>query len=161
MGRRKKTEPYRPVGARLDESLVQSVLAGAPPGVGVLSDAADQPVHDAPPIEPTFASSARSRFSSRQKQELRREKRVLVTEQEDFDFEQLVARMGREARTNIKASHVLRACIGLLHQCDERIIQELRANRLPSRPSNGNRIALAEFEASLAELLIRGLRQNA
>lgn len=156
MGKKKPREPYRPVGDRLNRGLVSSVLAG---GSAALEIDPEPPlaaaVHAEPPSregrEPVGrVRHARPRFD--------REKRVLLSRQEDLDLEQLVSRMAREAGTTLKASHILRACITLLHHADADVVKAIRRVQLRPRPSNGDAVAMAEFEDEVAEAIDRGLR---
>jgi hypothetical protein len=89
---------------------------------------------------------------------LNREKRVLLTPEEERQIERLVDRIGEQLGTSLKLSHLLRACMTLLCHAEEEIIRHAPALHPLPRPANIDAVALAQFEQALARLLSKSLR---
>ncbi len=87
-----------------------------------------------------------------------REKRVVLSRDEERNIEQLVARMGDGLRTSLKLSHVLRAAVAVLLHAEGELISRAQSAGHLQRPSNGDPVALAEFEVELAKMLSQALR---
>jgi hypothetical protein len=93
-----------------------------------------------------------------EKRSLNREKRVLLTPEEERQIERLVDRIGEQLGTSLKLSHILRACMALLCHAEEEIIRHTAGLFPLARPANGDAVALAQFEQTLARLLSKSLR---
>ena len=89
---------------------------------------------------------------------LSREKRVLLTADEERQIERLVDRIGEDLGTSLKLSHLLRACMTLLCHAEGELHSTATSLGPLIRPSNGDAVALAQFEMSLAKLLSKALR---
>jgi hypothetical protein len=87
-----------------------------------------------------------------------REKRVLLTSDEEREIERLVDRIGEDLGTSLKLSHVLRACMTVLCQAEGELHNAAMIVGPLIRPANGDAIALAQFEYDLAKLLSKALR---
>jgi len=87
-----------------------------------------------------------------------REKRVVLSRDEERDIEQLVARMSDGMRTSLKLSHVLRAAVAVLLHAEGQLISRAESAGHLQRPSNWDPVALAEFEHELAKILSQALR---
>jgi hypothetical protein len=87
-----------------------------------------------------------------------REKRVVLSRDEERDIEQLVARMSDGMRTSLKLSHVLRAAVAVLLHAEGQLISRAESAGQLQRPSNWDPVALAEFEYELAKILSQALR---
>jgi hypothetical protein len=92
------------------------------------------------------------------KKTLSREKRVLVSMEEERQVERLVDRIGENLGTSLKLSHLLRASMSLLCHAEGEIVNAALALGPFVRPANGDAIALAQFEFDLAKLLSKALR---
>ena len=176
-------KPFRPV----DEALIRSVMAGPPPATDdgggrgvVVAMAAPAPFRAEPAMQtakqPTpFLRPAQpesDRLSAPRRLEAApisipsdaslerrdREKRVLLTLNEERDVERLVGRLAGELRTPVKLSHVLRACITIVLHAEEELIERARKTTL-IRPGNGNAPELAEFEFGVAQVVATALRE--
>lgn len=91
-------------------------------------------------------------------EKLSREKRMLLTESEEDMLERLVKDMGRQLKTPLKLSHILRATTVLLvHSRDELLKQSEKMGGM-KRPANNDPVALATFEHNLARLIDRAIR---
>lgn len=171
----KDNEPYHPVRA----SLVADVLAGgggastareAEPAVApsprpapvVLPQPAPAParfeprprVQAAPPPEPEAVPT----FDPRQR--LSREKRYLLSPDEEDRIEDLVRSMARELQTPLKLSHLVRATISLLNRAQQELLAQARSKETFARPSNGDTPGLLRFEAEVAKLLDAAFRMT-
>jgi hypothetical protein len=89
---------------------------------------------------------------------LHREKRVLLTAEEERQVERLVDRIAEQLGTSLKLSHLLRACMALLCHAEGEIIRHTSGLHPLPRPANGDAVALAQFENALAKLLSKSLR---
>lgn len=89
---------------------------------------------------------------------LTHQKRLLLSRSADIAFQRLVDRIARGLGTPLKSSHVLRACIMLLHNAEPLIIQNARSAALRV-PPNGQATQVADFEKQLAHLLLEAFRK--
>ena len=89
---------------------------------------------------------------------LHREKRVLLTPEEERQVERLVVRIGEQLGTSLKLSHLLRACMTVLCHAEAEVIRFSLEHKSLKRPANGDAVALAQFEEALAKLLSKSLR---
>jgi hypothetical protein len=163
--------PYNP----LDMSLAQSVVKGAGRAQedklslgdrGGEGSAENPPHASSAPIKAqnaqvvampkqTNQESIRHGANSRS---LIREKRVLLTPEEERQVERLVDRVGEQLGTSLKLSHLLRACMAVLCHAEEELHRHAGGLRPLSRPANGDAVALAQFEHALARILSKALR---
>ena len=91
-------------------------------------------------------------------EKLSREKRMLLTESEEDLLERLVKDMGKQLKTPLKLSHILRATtVLLMHSRDELLKQSEKMGGM-KRPPNNDPVALATFEHNLAQLIDRAIR---
>jgi hypothetical protein len=91
-------------------------------------------------------------------EKLSREKRMLLTESEEDMLERLVKDMGKQLKTPLKLSHILRATtVLLMHSRDELLKQSEKMGGM-KRPPNNDPVALATFEHNLARLIDRAIR---
>lgn len=170
--RTKDTEPYHPVRA----SLVADVLAGggaaAAPAMEV--EPAPAPTRMAPVAPP----SAPGRFEQRPRphvvqspepepvptfdprQRLSREKRYLLSPDEEDRIEDLVRSLARELQTPLKLSHLVRATISLITRSQVELLNQARTRESFARPSNGDTPGLLRFESEVAKLLDAAFRMT-
>ena len=156
--------PYSP----LDADLARSVMDG-------VSDSAEEKTFFSAPAMKGLEKARRSKsprvevverptISSavevvlKPKKRLSREKRVMLSAEEERDIERLIDRVGEDLGTSLKLSHLLRACMTLLCHVEGEIHAAASTLGPFIRPANGNAIALAQFEADLARLLSKAMR---
>lgn len=164
-------KPYRP----LDDSLVRGVMFSTGNAAPAVDPApAPEPVILRPTAEPTPARPAPkpaaqaparalpSRVVSPDPAnlppKLDREKRVLLTREEERALERVVSAVGAEIGTSLKLSHVLRACITLLLHSEDEILARAKQSPKLIRPANGDGPALTNFERSIAQIITAALR---
>jgi hypothetical protein len=160
--------PYSP----LDPDLARSVMDGIPAVMGDKAIAASPAVKASekprkprtPRTEsenvvehPTVANASWTK-PARELKRLGREKRVLLSPDEEREIERLVDRIGEDLGTSLKLSHLLRACMALLCHAEGALHTTATSLGTLIRPANGDAIALAQFEFELTKLLSRALR---
>ena len=91
---------------------------------------------------------------------LTRQKRLMLARDDEVAFEALVARVAERLGTPLKLSHVLRACITLLHHAEPQILHRAENTRL-NRPPNEKAEAVAEFERRLARMFLVSFKEAA
>jgi hypothetical protein len=159
--------PYSP----LDADLARSVMEGVPAGMEEAAAAAPDlkaPGKTRKPraprsenekvVERPTAKNAASPATARSQKRPSREKRVLLTADEERQIERLVVRIGEDLGTSLKLSHLLRACMTLLCHAEGELHNTAETLGPLIRPANGDAIALAQFEFDLAKLLSKALR---
>ncbi len=109
-------------------------------------------------VEHPTAKATAVPASGRGQKRFNREKRVLLSDEEDRQIERLVDRIGENLGTSLKLSHLLRACMTLLCHAEEELHSTAEQLGPFVRPSNGDPIALAQFEFDLVKLLSKALR---
>jgi hypothetical protein len=108
--------------------------------------------------EPTADKPTPKKTEAEPVEKLSREKRMLLTESEEDILERLVKDMGKQLKTPLKLSHILRATTLLLvHSRDELLKQSEKMGGM-KRPPNNDPTALATFEHNLARLIDRAIR---
>jgi hypothetical protein len=159
--------PYSP----LDADLARSVIEGIPADTEEKADGGQPGVKAPEPRKPKSPRSesekviahptARKPVSpevAKSKKRLIREKRVLLSADEERQIERLVDRLGEDLGTSLKLSHLLRACMTLLCHAEGELHNTAATLAPLIRPANGDAIALAQFEYDLAKLLSKALR---
>lgn len=160
--------PYSP----LDAELAQSVMDGVPaPAVEKKAAGAAVPKHHAKRssinhpltdkqniVEHPGAKNPVPIDVPNPTKRLSREKRVMLSREEEREIERLVNRIGDDLGTSLKLSHLLRACMVLLCHAENELHGTAAALGPLARPGNGDPIALAQFEFDLAKLLSKALR---
>lgn len=153
----------------LDESLVRAVVNRTGAKAAEATDPPPEPQTPSDPVperEPSAAVVGGSRSSEEGRIDKRlparspapeasrrdREKRVLLTREEERDVERFVTRFAAELGTPVKFSHLLRASITLMLHGEEELIERAKRAGL-DRPANGNAPELARFEHGVAEIL--------
>jgi len=173
--RAKDQEPYRPVRA----SLVAEVMTGAAaaPAMQRAEEPAPQPARPAviPPQAPANRWEGRPRHIAPEpvepeepqqvpqldpRQKLSREKRYLLSADEEDRIEDLVRSMARELQTPLKLSHLVRATITLINRAQVELLNQARSKTSFTRPSNGDTHGLLRFEAEVAKLLDAAFRMT-
>jgi hypothetical protein len=160
--------PYSPLDADLARSVMDGVPASVEEKASVAPSASketerlrkprpargeNEKVVEHPTVKNSMAPDA-VRIAKR----LCREKRVLLTAEEERQIERLVDRIGEDLGTSLKLSHLLRACMTLLCHAEGELHVNAATLGPLIRPANGDAIALAQFEFDLAKLLSKALR---
>jgi len=93
-------------------------------------------------------------------QRLDQEKRILFTREETQALDRLVNTLAMRLRTQVKASHILRALTSLLLQSESQL--DKRAGELGTlpRPPNGDFAALQRFERELSIIVAHAMRDS-
>lgn len=91
-------------------------------------------------------------------QRLDQEKRILFTRDETQALDRLVNNLAVRLRTQVKASHVLRALTSLLLQAESQLDQRAGECGPLIRPANGDFAALQRFERELSVVIAHALR---
>ena len=86
-----------------------------------------------------------------------REKRVLLTVQEERDLNRILAKMSYELDCKIGISDLARAVLQLVRDSSGNLITEARTAGALCRPPNGDMPASLEFEADIAGMVRRAL----
>lgn len=86
-------------------------------------------------------------------EKLTRQKRLLLSCSEEVAFNRLIDRIAAGLDTPVKGSHVLRACVAVLHHTERQIARKTRTTIL-KRPPNEHAKEIVEFEKRLAQLLL-------
>jgi hypothetical protein len=147
---------YNPLDATLAQSVIQGTAApeGRMTAEGTQSNGAAET-----PRSPRFSLTAKETSHSRgtlaklpeaeRTRSLSREKRVLLTSEEERQVERLVDRVGEGLGTSLKLSHLMRACMAVLCHAEEELLRHALDLQPLSRPANGDAVALAQFEQAL------------
>lgn len=88
-----------------------------------------------------------------------RQKRLMLTPEDDAAIERLANRVAEVMGTPVKFSHILRACIRILHHAQDDVLQQAERSRL-HRPPNEKPEALSEFEGRLARTLLVAFKKT-
>ena len=96
------------------------------------------------------------------RQRLSREKRYLLTSEEEDVIESLVRRLAGELRTPLKLSQLIRASLQNIVRNEAELLSEARrASDRVVRPANGDGPGMRRYEAELARLLDSACRMSA
>lgn len=109
-------------------------------------------------VEPKAEEGPPKKAEAEEVEKLTREKRMLLTESEEDMLERLVKDMGKQLKTPLKLSHVLRATTVLLMHSREELLRQSEKMGGMKRPSNTDPAALATFEHNLSRLIDRAIR---
>jgi hypothetical protein len=160
--------PYSPLDADLARSVMNGISASAEEKQTVSALAGKTPERHRrtrPPrevndkvVEHPSVTNAVAAAAARTTKRLSREKRVLLSADEERQIERLVDRIGEDLGTSLKLSHLLRACMTLLCHAEGELHGAAATLGPLIRPANGDPIALAQFEFDLAKLLSKALR---
>lgn len=90
-------------------------------------------------------------------EKLTRQKRLLLSCSEEVAFDRLINRIADGIDTPVKGSHVLRACLAILHHAERQIVRKTRTTTL-KRPPNEHAEEIVEFERRLAQLLLAAFK---
>jgi hypothetical protein len=157
---------YNPLDENLAQSVIQgtgsSQVASSPAGEGIDRGDTQNRFHASRPAQNRAIVQIPGRDKTMQPQtgtrSFAREKRVLLTAEEEREVERLVDRMGEQLGASLKLSHMLRASLAVLCHAEQELLRRAAESEPLVRPSNGDAVALAQFEQALARLLSLALR---
>jgi len=170
-------KPYSPV----QEALARDVLAKRPlrpaedakPALAVVepAEAGDHPPAPAvtpvafPAPAPTPAAEAddagpEAAPRTAKKRDLTREKRMLLTRDEERELDRLIDEISDELGVRVKVSNVMRASVALLFNVREELTKQCRRAKFAKRPRNGDPTEIANFEENLARLFDSAVRNT-
>jgi len=86
--------------------------------------------------------------------------RVLMSKSEKAALENIVNRLAKRTDTTLKISHLMRAFALLLRQSEKELLEEARRGTRLVRPSNGNPMAIVDFEQRVAETLLGAFKKT-
>lgn len=177
-------KPYSPV----EEALVRDALAKRPPrspeeakpALTVVegadaehhppapSAAASSPV-TFPPESPTRAAEPQIEADgtdpepaprTAKKRDLSREKRMLLTRDEERELDRLIDEISDELGVRVKVSNVMRASVALLFNVRDELTKQCRRAKFSKRPRNDDPTEIANFEENLARLFDSAVRNT-
>lgn len=90
---------------------------------------------------------------------LTRQKRLMLSYAEEKAIERLVGRLADKLGTPVRMSHVLRACLRVLHHAEPQILRRAGSTKL-IRPPNELADVLGDFERRLARLLLVAFKES-
>ncbi len=140
--------PYSPV----DSALARSVILGG--GGRLLPEVMPSPLQETS----IGKNLGHSSVSTNRARSLSREKRVLLTPEEERQIERLVDHVGEQLGTSLKLSHLLRACVAVVCHAEQELLKRAAEAGPLARPANGDAVALADFEQTIARIISRALR---
>jgi hypothetical protein len=170
-------KPYSPV----QEALARDVLVKRPPRpaedarppLAVVEGAEAEPVPPAPPAPPVAfpppAAAPAAEASdpapgpaprTAKKRDLTREKRMLLTRDEERELDRLIDEISDELGVRVKVSNVMRASVALLFNVREELTKQCRRAKFSKRPRNGDPTEIANFEENLARLFESAVRNT-
>ncbi|MDQ2947188.1 MAG: hypothetical protein M3Y27_14855 [Acidobacteriota bacterium] len=88
-----------------------------------------------------------------------REKRVILSWEDEIAIQQLLDELSQTLQTPIKLSNALRSCVILLRHAQEPITKKASRARSIVRPPNNDLTAIALFEQRLAGIFQAGIRE--
>lgn len=153
-------KPFRPLGV----SVLNSVMHHRPEARGTAAVARPEPavIELSTPARPVAAHGEavipKSMLAIPPLQRLDQEKRILFTREETQALDRLVNTLAMRLRTQVKASHVLRALTSLLLEAEAQLDQRAGESGSLTRPANGDFAALQRFEWELSVIIAHALR---
>lgn len=166
-------KPYSPV----QEALARDVLAKRPahppedakPALAVV-EPADAEEHPPAPVAfpapaPTPAAEAEDAGPppaprTAKKRDMAREKRMLLTRDEERELDRLIDEISHELGVRVKVSNVMRASVALLFNVREELTKQCRRAKFSKRPRNGDPTEIANFEENLARIFDSAVRNT-
>ncbi|RUL84593.1 hypothetical protein [Tautonia sociabilis] len=94
------------------------------------------------------------------RKELVREKRMLLSREEEEELETLVSEIARDLGVRVKTSNVLRACVALLFNVKDELRKQCRRTQFSKRPRYNEQTSIANFEENIARLLDTAVRNT-
>lgn len=175
--------PYSPV----QEALARDVLTrhrdrpDAAPGLAVVEGPTEREEEEAPipgpqaeaaevakappapvsfPSAPAPAAEPQPAPRTAKKRDLTREKRMLLTREEERELDRLIEEISDELGVRVKVSNVMRASVTLLFNVREELAKQCRRAQFSKRPRNSEPTEIANFEENLARLFDSAVRNT-
>lgn len=86
-------------------------------------------------------------------------KTVLLTPTEDADIKYLLAELTASLGVPCKLSHLLRACLAVLHHSEHELKRFGNETGALKSPKNGDLLEMARFENDLARLIVSAIKK--
>ena len=147
-------QPFRPVS----ESIVRSVLSHQRESHQKETDDKIETAENNQSIGEKEANNRPERVEEKPLEKRNREKRFLLSLSEERRLETLAISLSAELGTSVKSSHIIRACLSMLLDREDKIREGAEKSRGLSRPANGDLKAINEFENAIGKLLKKALR---
>lgn len=149
----KDEKPYNPI----ESALVQRVMSrtgAAGQGIDIVAGAAA--------FELPATSTVNDDLPSLVEVSKRagREKRVILSWEDELAVEDLLSQLSQELRTPVKLSNALRSCVILLRHAQDALRRQARKTGSLSRPSNNDQAAIAQFEVRLATIIQAAVKES-
>lgn len=116
------------------------------------------PVAFPAPADPGMESDTPPRTAK--KRDLTREKRMLLTRDEERELDRLIEEISDELGVRVKVSNVMRASVTLLFNVREELAKQCRRAKFSKRPRNSEPTEIANFEENLARLFDSAVRNT-
>lgn len=134
------------------------------PGPGPRAEAVEAPPAPIafPSAPPRAAEPAEAQPAPRtaKKRDLTREKRMLLTREEERELDRLIEEISDELGVRVKVSNVMRASVTLLFNVREELAKQCRRAQFSKRPRNSEPTEIANFEENLARLFDSAVRNT-
>lgn len=135
----KDEKPFNPI----ESALVERVASRLPVGDGRNTSAAGTVAAVEEPVEPSPKRPPR-------------EKRVLLSWEEELALQRLLDQLTETLQTPVKLSNALRSCLILLRHAQGPIVDAARRQGTLVRPANNDQTGIALFEQRLAAIFQTG-----
>jgi hypothetical protein len=135
----KDEKPFNPI----ESALVERVASRLPVGDGRNASAAGTVTAVEEPVEPSPKRPPR-------------EKRVLLSWEEELALQRLLDQLTETLQTPVKLSNALRSCLILLRHAQGPIVDAARRQGTLVRPANNDQTGIALFEQRLAAIFQTG-----
>ena len=135
----KDEKPFNPI----ESALVERVASRLPVGNGTNASAAGTVAAIEEPVEPSPKRPPR-------------EKRVLLSWEEELALQRLLDQLTETLQTPVKLSNALRSCLILLRHAQGPIVDAARRQGTLVRPANNDQTGIALFEQRLAAIFQTG-----
>lgn len=136
----KDEKPFNPI----ESALVERVSSRPPARDAEPAAAIDIPAAAPPAAEPAPVRPAAKRPP--------REKRVLLSWEEELALQRLLDQLTEALETPVKLSNALRSCLILLRHAQEPIVEAAERRGSMVRPANNDQTGIALFEQRLAAI---------
>jgi len=148
MAKRAPTDekPYNPIESALVERVSSRTTPGREQRDEMISNEVLESEAAAVPLEPPKKPG--------------REKRVILSWEDEIAIQQLLDELSQTLQTPIKLSNALRSCVILLRHAQEPITKKASRARSIVRPPNNDLTAIALFEQRLAGIFQAGIRET-
>jgi hypothetical protein len=146
----KDERPFNPIESALVERVASRItsIPERTAAVPAQAPAAVAPLPEAPPIVLPAATPPVKQPP--------REKRVLLSWEEELALQRLLDQLTETLRTPVKLSNALRSCLILMRHAQAPIVDSASRERSLVRPANNDQTGIALFEQRLAAIFQAG-----